>query len=89
MPQAINLKRVLSTTQQEVLVANPGRRYALIALLGTDEVFLSLGEPATADRGIPLLTNGANYEINATNLWTGKIYAVAKTGTPALLITEW
>ena len=85
----VQLKKVLSTTQEEVLVANPTRSYALLAMVGTDEVYLSLGEPASADRGIPLLQNGANYEINATNLWRGKVYAVAKTGTPTLLITEW
>lgn len=87
--KAVNLKKVLSVTQEMILGKNPRRVYALLALVGTDEVYLGFGEPAVADQGIPLLTNGANYEINLTNPWQGEIYAVAKAGTPTLLVTEW
>ncbi len=87
--RAINLKKTLSITQEQILGKNARRSYCLLAKVGTDEVYLSMGEPATADRGIPLLTSGSNYEINLTNPWHGEIYAVAKTGTPVLLVTEW
>ncbi len=87
--QAVNLRKVLSTTQEQVLTANPNRTYAILALVGTDPVYLSMGIPAESGRGIPLFTNGANYEINLTNPWTGPIYAVASAATPTLLITEW
>lgn len=87
--RAVNLKKPLSVTQEMVLGKNPRRTYAILVLKGTDEVYLGFGEPAKADQGLPLLTNGANYEINLTNPWHGEIYAVAKTGTPDLLIVEW
>lgn len=87
--RAINLKKTLSVTQELILGSNPRRVYALLVKVGIDEVYLSMGEPATADQGIPLLTSGSNYEINLTNPWHGEIYAVAKTGTPTLLIVEW
>ncbi|GAI47356.1 unnamed protein product, partial [marine sediment metagenome] len=75
--------------EQEVLPANPSRTYALLINPSAEEVFLGMGIPAIVDRGIPLLTAGSNYEINATNLWLGSIHAVSKAGTPDLLIVEW
>ncbi len=87
--KGVDLAIELSTTQREVLGQNPQRQYALLANPSAEEVFISLGIPATVDRGIPLLSAGSNYEINLTNLWTGSIHAVSKAGTPTLLIQEW
>lgn len=87
--KAVDLKKVLSTTQQEVLGKNPSRTYCLLIKPGAEEVFLGMGIPAVVDRGIPLLSAGSSYEINLTNLWHGAIHAVSKTGTPNLLIVEW
>ena len=87
--KGIELAIELSTTQRKVLGGNPHRSYALLANPSAEEVFISLGIPATVDRGIPLLSAGSNYEINLTNLWTGSIHAVARAGAPTLLIQEW
>ncbi|MBA7671593.1 hypothetical protein ES703_79752 [subsurface metagenome] len=89
LDKCVDLKKPLSTTQVEVLPANPLRTYALLINPSAEEVFLGMGIPAIVDRGIPLLTAGSNYEINATNLWLGSIHAVSKAGTPDLLIVEW
>ena len=85
---AIDLKLTLSTTQQRILGKNPARQYALLVNDGTDDIYLGMGIPATANRGIRLNAGGGSYEINLTNPWHGEIYAVS-AGTPALLIQEW
>ncbi|GAI00810.1 unnamed protein product [marine sediment metagenome] len=87
--KAVDVVKPLSVTQVMVLDKNPARLYALIVKPGAEEVFLGMGIPAVVDRGIPLLSAGASYEINLTNPWHGSIHAVAKAGTPSLLITEW
>lgn len=87
--KAIDLVKLLSTTEIEVLGDNPSRTYALLANPSAEEVFLAMSIPAVVDRGIPLITAGSSYEINLTNPWHGSIHAVAKAGTPGLLITEW
>ncbi len=89
LDKAVSLVKALSTTQQEVVGTNPGRRYCLIVNPSAEEVFLGMGIPAIVDRGIPLLSAGSSYEINSTNLWLGSVYAVSKAGTPDILIQEW
>lgn len=86
---AVDLKLPLSTTQQRVLGSNPARAYALLVNDGTDDIYLGMGIPAVANRGIRLNNGGGSYEINATNPFHGDIYAVATAGAPNLLIQEW
>jgi len=86
---AVDLKIALSTSQKQILGKNPQRTYCLIVNPSDEEVFLSMGIPATVDRGIPLLTAGSNYEINLTNPWRGSISAVSKAGTPNITVVEW
>ena len=89
MKQIVDLRLTLSVAQRRVLGDNPGRTYALLVNDGTDDIYLGMGIPAVANRGIRVNNGGGNYEINLTNPWTGEIYAVAASGTPALLIQEW
>ena len=89
MKQSVDLKITLSVTQQRVLGDNPARTYALLENDGTDDIYLGMGIPAVANRGIRVNNGGGSYEINLTNPWYGEIYAVAVAGTPALLIQEW
>jgi len=86
---AVDLKLTLSATQQRILGKNLARVYALLINDGTDDIYLGMGIPATVNRGIRLNNGGGSYEINLTNPWQGEIYAVAASGTPALLVQEW
>ena len=86
---AIDLKFTLSVTQQRILGKNPARQYALLVNDGITDIYLGMGIPAVANRGIRLNNGGGSYEINLTNPWQGEIYAVAAAGTPALLVQEW
>ncbi len=87
--KAVDLKLPLSTTQERVLGDNPQRLYSLLVNDGTDDIYLGMGIPAIANRGIRLNNGGGSYEINLTNPWHGSIHAVAASGTPVLLIQEW
>jgi len=86
---AIDLKLTLSVVQQSVLGANPLRRYALLVNDGGDDVYLGMGIPAVANRGIRINSGGGSYEISLMNPWYGEIYAVAIANAPTLLVTEW
>lgn len=79
----------LTTTQEEVLGENPERRYALLVNDSDSDAYIALGIPAVANTGIRLNAGGGSYEINATNLYTGRIYAISTGATKKLMITEW
>ena len=87
--QAVDLAKTLSVTQEQVLGSNPSRIYALLVNDGTEDIYLGMGIPAVANRGIRLNKTGGSYEINLMNPWQGEIYAVAGAGAPVLLIVEW
>lgn len=87
--KAVDLKITLSALQRLVLGKNPSRIYCLLVSDGAGPVYLGMGIPATATRGIPLLTAGSNYEITLMNPWHGEIYAVGDASTPVLTIVEW
>lgn len=87
--KAVDLNLLLSITQERVLSGNPLRTYALLVNDGTDDIYLGMGIPAVANRGIRLNNSGGSYEITLMNPWHGSIHAVAAAGTPALLIQEW
>lgn len=86
--KAVDLKLSITSTQREVLPANPARAYALLVNDGTDDIYLGMGIPAVLNRGIRVNNGGGSYEINLMNPWQGRIYAVS-AGTPDLLIQEW
>jgi hypothetical protein len=60
------------------LPANPDRVYAIFVNSSSEEITLILGDTTAAavGKGIPLIP-GANYEINKSNLYTGKISAIS------------
>ncbi len=87
--QTVDLKIPLSTSTAKILAANPGRIYALLVNNGANAIYLGMGKPAEAGRGIPLLIAGSNYEINLTNPFLGEIHAISAAGNPDLLVQEW
>ncbi len=87
--KAVDLAKPLTIVQEKVLDKNPFRVYALLVNDGIEDIYLGMGIPAIANRGIRLNKAGGNYEINLTNPWHGEIYAVAGAGTPTLLIVGW
>lgn len=79
----------LTATQEVVLEDNPQRLYALLVNDSDSIAYLSLGVPAVANSGIRLNANGGSYEINTTNLWQGRIYAISTGATKKLMVTEY
>lgn len=86
--KAVDLALAITSTQREVLPPNPSRIYALLVNDGTDDIYLGMGIPAVANRGIRVNNGGGSYEINLMNPWRGSVHAVS-AGTPQLLIVEW
>lgn len=89
IPASVHLNINLTTTQQEVLPANPGRSYALLVNDSDSVAYINLGGPAAANQGIRLNANGGSYEINSTNLFKGRIYAISTGATKKLMVTEY
>jgi len=75
---------------KEILPDNPARKYCLIINdNATYPAYIGLGDSAiTTSHGIRINVDGGNYEINATNLWTGPIYGIAAAAIN-ILVTEW
>jgi len=84
-----HINRDIGATQEEVLPHNPERKYALLVNDSVNTIWLSLGAPAAANQGIRLNAQGGAYEINSTNLFKGRIYAVASAAASKIMITEW
>lgn len=90
MKQTVDLRLTLSVTQQRVLGDNPGRRYALLVNDGTDDIYLGMGIPAVANRGIRVNNGGGNSKTGGeslpkpkyaqehivSQLWDGRAYTV-------------
>ncbi|MBA7676742.1 hypothetical protein ES703_84986 [subsurface metagenome] len=86
--KAVDLAKPITSIEQEVLPVNPSRKYALLVNDGIDDIYLGMGIPAVANRGIRVNNGGGSYEINLMNPWHGSIHAMS-AGTPDLLIQEW
>jgi hypothetical protein len=81
----------VTTSSTTVLAANPARLYALLVNDSDTTLYLALGDPAVAGRGIRLNAQGGAYEISQLlgNLYTGVITAIhAGTGSKSILPTE-
>jgi len=88
--KALDLKFTCSATQQRILGKNPARVYALFVNDNAlADIYLSMGIPAVAGRGIRINAGGGSYEINLTNPWHGEVYAVGTAASPTLLVQEW
>lgn len=86
---SLDLAISLTATQQEILPNNPARSYALMVNDSDSVAYISMGKPAEANRGIRLNASGGSYEINSTNLYKGRIYAVSTGAGKTLLVVEW
>lgn len=87
--RALHLALDLGVTQQEILAINPARRYCLLVNDSDTDCYISLGVPAALNTGIRLNSSGGAYEINATNLFSGRIYAISSGATKRLMVTEY
>jgi len=86
---SLDLAISLTATQQEILPNNPQRTYALLVNDSDAVAYISLGKPAEANRGIRLNASGGSYEINLTNPYKGRIYAISTGAAKTLLVVEW
>lgn len=86
--QVKKLKFDLTATSQEILPENP-RRYYVLLVNGSDAIaYFSFDTPAVATEDAQLNASGGSYEINLTNPFHGRIYAVSAGVTKRLTVTE-
>lgn len=78
----------ITTTQSEIIGDNPQRYYCLIVNSSDTDCYISLGQPAESAKGILLKANGGAFEINLTNPFHGRIYAISGAATKRLNLTE-
>jgi hypothetical protein len=52
-------------------------------------MYVSLGIPAVVNEGIRLNGSGGYFEINLSNPWHGRIYAVSSANDKKLMVTEY
>lgn len=84
----IHLSFDLTATQQKILDENPSRIYAIFVNDSDTVAYLSLGEEAAANKGIRINAAGGSYEINLTNPFTGRIYAISLGAAKRLNVME-
>lgn len=71
-----------------VLAANAARMFAVFTNDSANIIYLCLGTPAVANRGIRLNANGGQYIIDQTRLYTGQVTAIAPAGASNLTVSE-
>lgn len=75
----------VGTTSIVLLNSNEKRVYAIIVNDSLQDVWLGFGEPAVANRGIRLNSEGGNYEITWKNLFMGTISAIGKSANLSVI----
>lgn len=70
-----------------VLSANPLRKYAVVCNNGAVPIYLCVGNPAVAAKGVYLIPGGT-YEIAQSNLTLAAVFAIAPTGTGSVSVME-
>lgn len=87
--QAVNTYFSASSTSAVALDVTGGRlrKYASFVNTGATDAYLGLGADAVSGSGIYLKSGGGSYEINANNLFLGKVYVIAASSTN-IAITE-
>lgn len=90
MPLKVGHKVIdVGVTSQEVSAENEKRVSVLLQNNHANQnIYLKYNSEAVVNEGIRLAANGGAYEINLTNPWYGKIYAIASGATTRLMITE-
>lgn len=78
----------VGTSSIEALPPNPSRTSALFVNISTQIMYLGLDQVSASERGIQIRPNGGNYEINAVNMFKGRVYAIAGDSGCKLLVTE-
>jgi hypothetical protein len=71
----------VTTTPVKVLDSNPYRKNVLFRNISEHDVYLGYSQGMTTDEGI-ILKEGWFYEMNASNLYKGDIYAMPSLVTP-------
>lgn len=90
MSNMLSVNRTVSVTGAvEISSHNVDRSYMLIQNLSADTIYISLGQPLSAAGGIRLQSSGGAYEINAINLFKGRIYAYPAAGGGDVSTVEW
>ena len=78
----------LTTTQTQILRDNFLRKYVLFVNDSDAIAYLSLGVPAAANQGIRVNASGGSFELDSTNMFAGRIYAISMGVTKRLMVTE-
>lgn len=81
----------VTSTSQQALAANPGRKYAMLINDSDTAIYIKIGAPAVVGEGIRLNPNGGSYEMSSAigNLHAGAINAIhVGTGNKNLLVLE-
>lgn len=64
----------------EVAAPNANRRYMLVQNLDAAVMYISLGSALSGAAGILLTASGGAFEMNATNLYLGRVFAYSAGG---------
>lgn len=81
-------KVTIGATSTTVLAANTNRNFVDIVNDSDETIYVALASAAVMNEGIPLIAHGGSFEINATNMFTGAIYAICSSGSKNLAVTE-
>lgn len=76
----------VGVTSTTVLAANENRNFAAFVNDSDETMYLALGAAAVLHKGIRMNASGGSYEINATNMFTGVVYAICASGSKKLTL---
>lgn len=78
----------VAITSTKVINANKNRQTLIITNVGTNPIYLGIGEAAVISQGIYLVGNGGVWEMNNNTYNISQIYAIASGGTSTVSIQE-
>ena len=77
---ADNNQKEIGSDSTTILDENSGRKFADIVNDSDETIYISLADTAEMNKGIRLNANGGAYQINADNLYTGKVSGICVSG---------
>ena len=83
-----NSKKSVGSSNTVILVKNLNRKIAVFTNDSDQDIYMSLGVTAVMNKGIRLNAGGGLYEINASNMFRGTIYAICSSGGKNLSMME-
>lgn len=78
----------VTDSSTEIVATNTSRRWCFLTNIGSQDVYVAIGQTAILNRGILLAANGGSLAMGADTMSTEAINGITSTGTSNVIFQE-